>query len=147
MTLERIKELLDLMANAAIAELEVEEQGTRIRIIRQSVLPMDGLHPLGLVEQRPAARQPPAPASSSPETPTQTIVAAPLFGVFHRRASPDAAPFVEVGSVVAAGQQLGIIEAMTVFNAVHAAGPGRVAAILAENGQEVAPGQPLFRID
>jgi acetyl-CoA carboxylase biotin carboxyl carrier protein len=148
MTLERIKELIDLVAGAAMAELEIEEDGTKIRIVRHACAPADGPRRAPVHEPQaiaPSAAKQNAAIGSDP--PPRAVVAAPLFGVFHRQASPGAAPFVEVGTAVEAGQQLCVIEAMKVFNAVHAAGPGRVAAILAENGREVSPGQPLFRID
>jgi biotin carboxyl carrier protein len=74
------------------------------------------------------------------------VVSAPLFGIFHRTAAPGTPPFVELGQTVEAGQKLAIIEAMKVFNTIAADAAGTVAEILAEAGQEVEPGQPLFRL-
>ena len=69
-----------------------------------------------------------------------------MHGVFHRAPAPGAPPFVEVGATVGKRQQLCILEAMKVFNAVNAPQEGTVTAILAENGTDVVLGQPLFTI-
>ena len=73
-------------------------------------------------------------------------VRSPSFGVFHRTPAPDAPPFVTVGATVEAGQTLCLIEAMKVFTAITAPQAGTVEAILAESGEEVEAGQPLFRL-
>jgi biotin carboxyl carrier protein len=83
--------------------------------------------------------------------PEGITIAAPSVGIFYRRPSPDAEPYVDVGSAVASGTVLGLVEVMKCFNQITYGGPefpdrGTVTKILAEDGAEVQFGQPLFRI-
>jgi acetyl-CoA carboxylase biotin carboxyl carrier protein len=98
----------------------------------------------------PAAASAPAPAAAlgakPPEKPGH-LVTSPFVGTFYRTPAPDQPPFVEVGSIVKKGQVLCIIEAMKLMNEIEADTPGRVAEVLAENGQPVEFGQSLFRIE
>jgi acetyl-CoA carboxylase biotin carboxyl carrier protein len=74
------------------------------------------------------------------------LVSSPMVGTFYRAPGPDAAAFVEIGSTVAQGQTVAMIEAMKLFNPITAEHPGIVAAVLAENGQAVEFGQALLRL-
>jgi len=102
--------------------------------------------------EAPSAR--PGPASSSPapaaagkgEDKGGHLVTSPFVGTFYRTPAPDQPSFVEVGAVVKKGQVLCIIEAMKLMNEIESDEAGRVTEILAENGQPVEFGQPLFRI-
>ncbi|WP_331768264.1 acetyl-CoA carboxylase biotin carboxyl carrier protein [Embleya sp. NBC_00896] len=104
---------------------------------------------------RPATRSAPsAPASPaplpSPATPPPAAghtVRAPLVGTFYRSPEPGAPPFAEVGDVVRVGQQLAVIEAMKLMNAIEADRDGRVTAVLIDNAQGVEFDQPLFELD
>jgi acetyl-CoA carboxylase biotin carboxyl carrier protein len=151
MNLDRIKQLIDLVAGASIAELVIEEHGVKVRIVRDkardpaSAAPSPALAPVTAPPAAPLAAEARQPVLPAPELPT--IVTAPLYGVFHRTPSPEAPAFVEVGAMVEAGQSLCLIEAMKVFNAITAQHAGRVAEILVQGGQEVAQGQPLFRLE
>ncbi len=69
-----------------------------------------------------------------------------MVGTFYRAPAPDAAPFVEVGSIVTRGQVLCIIEAMKIMNQIESDATGRVVAILVENGEAVEFGHPMFHI-
>lgn len=146
MDFAKIEQLVDLVARSSIAELDLTQDGTRIRILK-----------------RPSAEAPPAPArragGSDPQTPSANhrdgaapgapvdiVVSAPMHGVFYRSAAPDEPPLVEVGARVEAGQKICTIEAMKTFIDIAAEASGVVLAILAENGDEVAAGQALFRI-
>lgn len=103
----------------------------------------------------PAAAAPPQPAKrETREAPAATAtaagqceVAAPMVGTFYRAPSPDAPPFVDIGSVVRAGQPLCIIEVMKLFTTINADVAGRVAQIGAENGELVEFGRTLFVIE
>lgn len=146
MDFAKIEQLVDLVARSSIAELDLTQDGTRIRILK-----------------RPSAEAPPAPAcpagGSDPQTPSANhkdgpapgaradiVVSAPMHGVFYRSAAPDEPPLVEVGARIEAGQKICIIEAMKTFIDIAAETSGVVLAILAENGDEIAAGQALFRI-
>ena len=74
------------------------------------------------------------------------VVRSPMVGTFYRSSSPDAAPYVEVGDVVAAGQTVAIVEAMKLFNPIAVESAGVVVEVLAEDGQPVEFDQPLFRL-
>jgi acetyl-CoA carboxylase biotin carboxyl carrier protein len=89
----------------------------------------------------------PAPSDPAQSDPVGYQISAPLVGTFYRAASPGEAPFAEVGDVVTAGQQVAIVEAMKLMNAVEADRPGTVAAVLVENGEMVEYGQPLVVLD
>ncbi|MGL4810879.1 MAG: acetyl-CoA carboxylase biotin carboxyl carrier protein [Beijerinckiaceae bacterium] len=129
----RLRELIALAAAQGVDGLDLVEDGTHIVITR------NGLAPIQMADMTTHAV---TPASSASET----LFAAPMFGVFHLTSAPGAKPFVAVGDAVARGQQLCLIEAMKTFNAISSDRDGRIEAILAEPGTEIATGQPLFRI-
>lgn len=94
----------------------------------------------------PVATAPVAPvAPAAPDT--RHAVAAPLVGTFYRAGEPGARPFVEVGDVVQPGQQVAIVEAMKLMNAVEADQAGRVAEILVADGESVEYAQPLILLE
>ena len=132
--------LLGLMREHELAELEVESEDLRIRALKAGACPSTSVAPAA----RPAT-VPPGPAAVGRE-PIATVVEAPVVGTFYRAGAPDAAPFVEVGDPVEAGDVLCVIEAMKLMNDIKAEFAGEVAEILAENGQAVEYGQPLFAI-
>jgi len=152
--LAKIGQLVDLVSRSRIAELDLTQDGTRIRILKN---PAPGAPAGKLVapaspdtadreyrEAHTAAHETkPQPAASGV---ADIIVPAPMHGVFHQAAAPGAPPLVEVGTSIEAGQNICIIEAMKTFISVVAETPGTVVAILVENGDEIEAGQPLFRI-
>jgi len=152
MDLRKLKKLIDLVQESGIAELEVTEGEERVKIVRSG---------RGSTEAGPAGpaafAAPPAPASASaaapvvaaetPATPEGHAVKSPMVGTFYRASAPDAKPFVEVGDTVKAGQTICIIEAMKLMNEIESDKDGVVKAVLAENGQPVEYGEPLFVIE
>jgi acetyl-CoA carboxylase biotin carboxyl carrier protein len=74
------------------------------------------------------------------------VVTAPMVGTFYAASSPGAAPFAKIGQQVKAGETLGVIEAMKMFNQIEADVAGTVVAILVENGQPVEFDEPMFVI-
>ena len=136
MDLDRIGAVLDrvlgLMREHGLAELEFESEGLRVRARKGGAVPP--------VETEAAVADP-APAGRKP---VATVVEAPVVGTFYRAGAPDAAPFVEVGDRVEAGDVLCVIEAMKLMNDIKAEFAGEVVEVLAENGQAVEYGQPLF---
>lgn len=100
------------------------------------------------VAPAPAAAPAPAPASAAAAPPAAegTEITSPMVGTFYRRPAPDAVNFVEVGTTVAEGQTLCIIEAMKVMNEIKAEKSGTICATLAEDGSPVQYGDVLFRI-
>jgi acetyl-CoA carboxylase biotin carboxyl carrier protein len=149
MDLRKLKTLIDLVETSGIAELEIQEGEERVRITRammhaqpQMLLPTPA-PPGAAVAPAPVA---PAEAPAAPPEEQGHAVKSPMVGTFYRSASPGAAPFVEIGDSVAAGDTLCIVEAMKLMNEIEADVGGTVKAILVENGQPVEFGQPLFVI-
>jgi acetyl-CoA carboxylase biotin carboxyl carrier protein len=149
MDLRKLKTLIELVETSGIAELEIQEGEERVRITRalapstQAVM----MHaPMTQAPQPAPAAVPaaPVPAPAVAEEPSGHVVKSPMVGTFYRAASPSAKSFVEVGDSVKEGDTLCIIEAMKLMNEIEADASGVVKAILAENGQPVEFGQPLF---
>ena len=146
MDLRKLKTLIELVESSGIAELEISEGEERVRIVRsgaaaQHVYAMPQ-HMTTLAPQ--LAEAPAEPAGSV--IPDGHVVKSPMVGSFYRSPSPDAKPFVEVGQSVSVGDTLCIIEAMKLLNEIEADQSGVISAILAESGQPVEYGQPLFVI-
>ncbi|MGH8704724.1 MAG: acetyl-CoA carboxylase biotin carboxyl carrier protein, partial [Burkholderiales bacterium] len=95
---------------------------------------------------RPGAPAPAPAAATAEPAPEEAghLVKAPMVGTFYRSSSPEAKPFVEVGQAVKEGETICVIEAMKLMNEIESDASGIVKAILAENGQPVEYGQPLF---
>jgi acetyl-CoA carboxylase biotin carboxyl carrier protein len=151
MDLRKLKTLIDLVAESDIAELEVTEGESKVRIVKSSAAPQGQMV---MMQPHAAPQAAPAPAASAPVPaivaapvePQGHIVKSPMVGTFYRSSSPGSAPFVDVGSNVKQGDTLCIIEAMKLLNEIDADVGGVVTQILVENGQPVEFGQPLFVI-
>lgn len=149
MDLRKLKKLIDLVQESGIAELEITEGETRVRIAKNHQASIADVVAVPAAPVAAAASASPAPeAASAPEKPQLEgeVVSAPMVGTFYRAASPGAEPFVDVGQTVSAGENLCIIEAMKLMNTIECEIAGTVKAILVENGQPVEYGQPLFVI-
>jgi acetyl-CoA carboxylase biotin carboxyl carrier protein len=150
MDLRKLKKLIDLVEESGISELELTEGEEKVRISRalmHSAAPIT--HYVSAPPQTQAVTAASAPAVEAPavETPIQGhIVKSPMVGTFYRASSPDASAFVEVGSNVAVGDTLCIIEAMKLLNEIECDKAGVIKKILVENGQPVEYGEPLFVI-
>jgi acetyl-CoA carboxylase biotin carboxyl carrier protein len=148
MDLRKLKTLIDLVQNSGISELEISEGEEKIRIAKHlTVAPATTM--VSMPTAAPVAvAAGPAPAAAEP-APFQIeghVMKAPMVGTFYRSSGPDAAPFVEVGKTVKAGDTLCIIEAMKLMNEIEADVSGVIKAIQVENGQAVEYGQPMFVI-
>jgi len=149
MDIRKLKKLIELVETSGIAELEITEGEESVRISRHS-----SRAPAELAAPPPAATAEPgqeavsrtAPPGAEP-TPRGHEITAPMVGIFYAAPSPGAEPFVEVGSTVAPGDTLCIIEAMKMMNQIESDTAGRVAKILVENGNPVEYGQALFVIE
>ncbi len=147
MDVERIGPVLDrvlgLMREHELAELEVESQDLRIRARKAGAAGASGEVAAVTTGAGAAASATPAPAGREP---VATVVEAPVVGTFYRAGAPDAAPFVDVGDRVEPGDVLCVIEAMKLMNDIKAEFAGEIVEVLAENGQAVEYGQPLFTL-
>jgi acetyl-CoA carboxylase biotin carboxyl carrier protein len=153
MDLRKLKTLIDLVAESDIAELEVTEGESKVRIVKSSAIPQNQMVmlPQQGMQQFAAPAMQAAPAAAAPAAPapvaeTGTVVKSPMVGTFYRSSAPGAAAFVEVGQNIKQGDTLCIIEAMKLLNEIDAELSGTITKILVENGQPVEFGQPLFVI-
>jgi acetyl-CoA carboxylase biotin carboxyl carrier protein len=155
MDLRKLKTLIDLVAESDIAELEVTEGESKVRIVKSSALPQNQVVMMHSQGGQPhiqthasapmaASAAPVAPAS--PAEPQGMVIKSPMVGTFYRSATPGGPTFVEIGSAIKEGDTLCIIEAMKLLNEIDADTSGVVTQILVENGQPVEFGQPLFVI-
>ena len=143
--LRKLKTLIDLVQQSGISELEITEGEERVRISRGvPTVTLQAGAPAQAVTPAPAAAAPPAGAEAEPEG---HVIRSPMVGTFYRASAPGAKPFVEVGQEVKSGQTLCIIEAMKLLNEIEADRDGVVKAVLAENGQPVEYGEPLFTLE
>jgi acetyl-CoA carboxylase biotin carboxyl carrier protein len=153
MDLRKLKTLIDLVAESDIAELEVTEGESKVRIVKSSAMPQNqvvmmqpqGMQPQYQQHAAPVAA-PVASVPAAPAEPTGHVVKSPMVGTFYRSSAPGAAAFVEVGQSIKEGDTLCIIEAMKLLNEIDADVSGVVTQVLVENGQPVEFGQPLFVI-
>jgi acetyl-CoA carboxylase biotin carboxyl carrier protein len=144
---ELIRELARLLDETGLTEIEFERAGERVRVARQPI-PIAALP--GTLAQAAAM---PAPVATNRDggsiDPARHpgVVASPMVGTAYRGAEPGARPFVEIGSVVRAGETLLIVEAMKTMNQIPAPHAGRVIQILIEDGQPVEFGEPLMILE
>ena len=142
MELEDLKELIELLKDSDITELQIEKEGTKVKIKREKFL-----QSLEVPVHKPAAFHEKAAAEAEEEAQRLVTITSPIVGTFYRASSPETNPFVELGSKVSKGQVLCIVEAMKLMNEIESDVDGIVVKILVENGQPVEYGEPLFLIE
>lgn len=146
---ELIKELSQLLDETGLTEIEIEQDGARVRVARGTIAaaPAVAVAPLHTVANpvAPAGIE----AAAAPIDPAKHpgLVVSPMVGTAYVAPEPGAKPFIEVGSKVKAGDTLLIIEAMKTMNQIPAPRPGTVIQILVDDGQPVEYGQPLMIIE
>ena len=144
-----IRELAQLLEETGLGEIEIERDGQRVRVARpvQSASPPPAAWPVQV--EAPPTSPAPVDAAAAPADPAKHAgaVKSPMVGTAYRGPEPGAMPFVDVGSQVAAGATLLIIEAMKTMNQIPAPRAGTVTKILIEDGQPVEFGEPLMIIE
>jgi len=157
MDLTYVKKLIKLLSESDVEELEIEEEGKKIRLTKSR----PGSAPFAFAPPPMAAypvpqAMPPVPAAASgagvpaaPLPPKDHLheVKSPIVGTFYRAPAPDAAPFIQVGASVEPGTVLCIVEAMKLMNEIECDVAGKVVKILVENGQPVEYDQTLFLVE
>jgi len=141
--LDTVRELARIATEMNLSEVEADPSG-RIRVRRRVARrPSEGR--LGGGGSRPPIQLAPAPPVDGTSQPG-TVITSPFVGTFYRAPSPEASAFVEVGDTVRKGQVVCIVEAMKLMNEIEAEADGKVAEILARNGEHVEYGQSLIRL-
>lgn len=156
MDLKFVKQLLEMVEKSTVNEVELEEKGSKIRITKsapQNVISSPAYQMAAPMMAPAAATASAAPAAApaakpaAPEAKKYLEVKSPIVGTFYRSPSPDAAPYVEVGAKVKAGQTLCIVEAMKLMNEIESDATGTIVKINVENGKPVEYGQVLFLVE
>jgi len=147
-----IRELAQILRDSDLTEIELVDNDIRVKLVRQiSVAPM--AMPMAAPIAMPAAGAPaavaaaPAAAAGVDDADHPGAVTSPMVGVAYLSSEPTAAPFVTVGSKVAQGQTLLLIEAMKTYNQIKAPRAGTVTRILVESGTPVEFGEPLMIVE
>ena len=140
MDLEKIKEIIQLMNDEDLLEVEIEEEGKRVKLKKRQE---------NIIREITPSFAPSVVSSESKESSFDegcVYINAPMVGTFYKSSDPDADPFVEVGDVIAQGKTVCIIEAMKLMNEIKSEIKGKIVEILVENGDPVDFGQPIFKI-
>jgi acetyl-CoA carboxylase biotin carboxyl carrier protein len=151
MDLRKLKTLIDLVSDSNVSELEITEAEGKVRIVKSAPAPIamvtQTMNAPVAAAPAPVAAPVAAPAAVIEAVPAGHTVKSPMVGTFYRSSSPGAKSFVEIGSQVKEGDTICIIEAMKILNEIEADKSGTITQILAENGQAVEYGAPLFIIE
>ena len=141
-----IKDLAELLNETGLTEIEIEKSGLKVRVARTVTIAATA--GTAVASSNPGAATAPAAAPQTLDPSKHPgAVKSPMVGTAYRAPEPGAAAFIEVGSRVAAGDTLLIIEAMKTMNQIPASKSGTVTSILFENGQPVEFGEPLVIIE
>lgn len=163
MELKDIRQLVKMVETSDISEIEIEQEGSKLRITKRFPAKDGEVHIVSAPQQMAAPVMPQAmPTAQAPVVPATAEAApaaapaqadnlievrSPMVGTFYAAPSPDSDPYVSVGSSVSVGQTLCIVEAMKLMNEIEAETAGKVKEILVENAQPVEYNQVLFLIE
>lgn len=167
MDLKKLREVLQIVAESDVAEVEIDQDGYKLTIRREAPTvtlqpagpypPPYGFYPPPMASPQPGSPPPPqtettAPvhaedAEVAPRSSSESLIKAPIVGTFYWAPSPEADPFVQVGTRVSQGTVLCIIEAMKLMNEIECEMSGTITEILVQNGEPVEYDQPLFVIN
>lgn len=150
MDIKDIKTIYKFLRETDIVEFELEGPDGKVRLKRGNAYAALPAREAGMTEAAPAsapASEPVKEDAGKARPDNIKVIISPMVGTFYRSPSPEAASFIEVGSVVKKAQTLCIIEAMKLMNEVESEYNGKVVSILVENGQPVEYGEPLFHIE
>ena len=159
MDLSYIEKIIKLISESDVHEIEIQEEGNKIRVTKSNnVAQSYQFAAPGPVIPGPHAVQTPPGSIIVPPVPSPDVSAAahptsqheiksPIVGTFYRSPAPDAAPFIQVGSLIEVGTVLCIVEAMKLMNEIESDVAGTVVKILVENGQPVEYDQALFLVE
>jgi len=139
MELDKLREFIKFMDDNQLSELEIEEEGQRIKLKKAASQPSV---PTFVANTPPAS----APVAAPPQS-NNIEITSPMVGTFYRAPAPGAKPYAEIGEIIKPGDVVCIIEAMKLMNEIKAEVGGKVVQILAENGEPVEFGQKLFEIE
>ena len=141
--MERLLQYVDFMKDNDLTEIDLEQDGQKVRLSRGGVIQPVAAAPA------PAAA-PAAPADNTPaddEGDHIVTIDSPMVGTFYASANPDSPAFVKVGDSISADTTICIVEAMKVFNEINAEVSGKIVAVLVNDQDPVDCGKPMFKVD
>jgi len=151
MNLKEIKELINLMNENGLTELEIEREGSKIRISKAAFGKFEAITEgpsAPRVVQTVGVGQGKAVKKGAAGIEENLVaIKAPMVGTFYRSPSPDAKPYAEIGQAVDVGQVVCIIEAMKLMNEIKSEVKGKIVEVLVENANSVEYGQALFMVE
>ena len=148
MNLKEIKELIALMNDNDLTEIEIEREGTKIKVKKSGAefSPVVSRQPIEYrVEAPVSAKQ--ATEGAAAANPNRKEIKSPMVGTFYRSPSPESPPFIDAGQIVEVGQVVCIVEAMKLMNEIKSEVRGKVVEVLVDNAQPVEFGQVLFAVE
>jgi acetyl-CoA carboxylase biotin carboxyl carrier protein len=155
MKAKEIQELIDFISHSGLAEVKIETDEFKLSIKKSADAPAavrvqeSPSHVVAAQNQAPTPQ--PSPSSNSTPAAESNVrlkeIKSPMIGTFYRSSNPETGPFVSVGDTIQAGQTVGIIEAMKLFNEIDAEISGKIVKVLVENSSPVEFDQPLFLIE
>ncbi len=145
MDIKDIKEIIKLMEESNLAEIEIEQEGKKIKLRKTETKMLT--QPEITYQKIPQPNQPNQPQQKDQDKTHNLIeIKSPMVGTFYRAPAPDAEPYVEVGKKIKKGEVLCIIEAMKLMNEIKSEVDGEIAEILVENAEPIEYGQVLFLV-
>ncbi len=151
MDTKEIQRLLDYIAKSPLAEVSIETEGLKVSVKKHGeaapVVSVVSAAPAAAPVAAAPAAAPAAPAAPAPAADNLYTVKSPMIGTFYRAPGPDKDNFVEVGSEIAPGKTVCVIEAMKLFNEIDSEISGKIVKILVDNASPVEFDQPLFLVE
>lgn len=155
MKAKEIQELIDFISNSGLAEVKIETDEFKLSVKKNADAPSPAkpTEAPGHTQASPNPTAAPQPSPSVNSTPAveknvrHKEIKSPMIGTFYRSSNPESGPFVNIGDTVKAGQTVGIIEAMKLFNEIDSELSGTIVKVLVENSSPVEFDQPLFLIE
>ncbi|MCX6193730.1 MAG: acetyl-CoA carboxylase biotin carboxyl carrier protein [Cytophagales bacterium] len=151
MDTKEIQRLLDYIAKSPLAEVSIETEGLKVSVKKfgEAAPVVSVVSAAAPVAPAPAAAAAAAPVAAAPAPVADNLytVKSPMIGTFYRAAGPDKDNFVEVGSEIAPGKTVCVIEAMKLFNEIDSEISGKIVKILVDNASPVEFDQPLFLVE
>ncbi len=151
MNIKEIKEMIQLMNENGLTELELEKDGLKIRLKKNSSGTIEQVVMSANPQQVPGAQIARSQSQGAPEPvknlANRNVIKSPMVGTFYASPAPDAQPFIQTGAPVDVGQVICIIEAMKLMNEIKSEVNGKITEILVRNGEPVEFGQALFVLE
>jgi len=151
MDTKEIQRLLDYIAKSPLAEVSIETEGLKVSVKKfgeaTPVVSVVAAAPAAAPVAAAPAAAPAAPAAPAPVADNLYTVKSPMIGTFYRAPGPDKDNFVEVGTEIAPGKTVCVIEAMKLFNEIDSEISGKIVKILVDNASPVEFDQPIFLVE